>query len=88
MDGYTMPISIRDPETDRLARQVAKLTGETITDAIGTALRERLAREQARSAGQIARLLAIGDRCAQNMPGPFSAADHDALLYDEDGLPR
>src|SRR3954452_11236792 len=30
MDSDTMPISIRDPETDRLARQVAKLTGETI----------------------------------------------------------
>ena len=64
MDSDTMPISIRDPETDRLARQVAKLTGETITDAIGTALRERLAREQARGAGRVARLLAIGDRCA------------------------
>ena len=88
MDGDTMPISIRDPETDRLARQVAKLTGETITDAIGTALRERLAREQARGAGRVARLLAIGERCAQHLPRPFSSADHGELLYDEHGLPR
>jgi antitoxin VapB len=88
VDRTTMPISIRDPETDRLAREVAKLTGEMITEAIGTALRERLAREQARGAGRIARLLAIGDQGARNKSRPFSSTDHGELLYDEDGLPR
>lgn len=83
-----MPISIRDPETDRLARQVAKLTGETITEAIGTALRERLAREQASRGERVARLLAIGERCARHLPEPFSSADHGELLYDGHGLPR
>jgi antitoxin VapB len=90
MDGSTMPISIRDPETDRLAREVARLTGETITGAIGTALRERLARERVRrgGGGRVRRLLAIGDRCARHMGQPFSSADHGELLYDELGLPR
>ena len=88
MDYDTMAISIRDPDTDRLARQVAKLTGETITEAIGTALRERLAREQARRAGRVARLLAIGERCARHLPQPANSADHGELLYDEQGLPR
>ena len=84
-----MPISVRDPKTDRLARELAKLTGETITDAIGTALRERLAREQARrGGGRVRRLLAIGDRCAEHMGRSFSSTDHDELLYDEHGLPR
>ena len=84
-----MPISVRDPKTDRLARELAKLTGETITDAIGTALRERLAREQARrGGGRVRRLLAIGDRCAEHMGRPFSSTDHGELLYDEHGLPR
>lgn len=73
-----MAISIRDPETDRLAREVAALTGETITDTIGQALRERLAREKARHGG---------GRVAQ-MTGPFSSADHDELFYDDLGLPR
>jgi antitoxin VapB len=89
MDSSTMPISIRDRETDRLAREVAALTGETITDAIGNALRERLVRERARrGGGRVARLLAIGDRCAKHMNRPFTSADIDELLYDEMGLPR
>ena len=84
-----MAISIRDGETDRLAREVAALTGETITDAIGNALRERLARERARrDGGGVRRLLAIGDRCAAHMGRPFSSQDIDELLYDEQGLPR
>ncbi len=38
--------------------------------------------------GQVARLLAIGDRCAKHMNRPFTSADIDELLYDEMGLPR
>lgn len=43
-----MAIRLKDPETDRLAREVAALTGETLTEAIRAALAERLAREQRR----------------------------------------
>ena len=39
-----MALSIRDPETDRLARELSRRTGETMTQAIRTALEERLAR--------------------------------------------
>lgn len=83
-----MPINIRDPETDRLAREVAALTNETITVAVSTALRERLARERARRRDGVARLLAIGDRCAKRMGPEATSADHGQLLYDEAGLPR
>jgi len=41
-------LNIKDPEADRLARQVAEMTGETITGAVVTALKEKLAREQRR----------------------------------------
>ena len=41
-----MALSLKDPETDRLARQVAGLTGETLTVAVRTALAERLRRER------------------------------------------
>lgn len=84
-----MTLSIRDPEADRLAREVAALTGETITQAVKVALEERLARERdrRRRAG-VARLLAIGERCAAHMRRPFASADHGELLYDEAGLPR
>ena len=43
-----MALSIKTDEADRLARRLAKLTGETMTEAVTVALRERLARERAR----------------------------------------
>ena len=45
-----MALSIKHPEADRLARQLADATGESLTDAIIQALRERLRREQGRTA--------------------------------------
>lgn len=83
-----MPINIRDPETDRLAREVAALTNETITVVVSTALKERLARERARQRDRVAQLLAIGERCATRMGPEANSADHGLLLYDEAGLPR
>jgi antitoxin VapB len=41
-----MALSLKDPETDRLARALAALTGETLTEAIRKALAERLERER------------------------------------------
>ena len=43
-----MSLSLKDPETDRLARALAALTGETLTEAIRRALAERLERERIR----------------------------------------
>jgi len=53
-----MPLNIKDPETERLAREVAELTGESKTGAIRTALRERRAR-LAMGAGQDDRTRAL-----------------------------
>lgn len=44
-----MALNIKDPETDRLARELAEVTGESITGATRRALRERLQRERARA---------------------------------------
>ena len=41
-------LSLKDPGTDRLARRVASMTGETLTQAVRTSLAERLARERLR----------------------------------------
>ncbi len=84
-----MGLNIKNDETCVLARDLARLTGETMTGAITVALRERLARERRRRNAdtRIEELLAIGRRCAESLePGP-SAADHGELLYDERGLP-
>ena len=41
-----MPLSIKNPDADRLARALAQRTGETLTEAVIKALRERLDREE------------------------------------------
>ncbi len=85
-----MGLNIKNDETCRLAGELARLTGETMTGAITVALRERLELEKRRrGADALARELhAIGQRTAKLLaPGP-SAVEHGDLLYDERGLPK
>jgi len=81
-------LSIKDPEADRLARELAARTGETLTEAVVVALRERLARETGR-AGVIPmreELAAIRRRCA-SLPVIDSRSADEILGYDDRGLP-
>jgi len=84
-----MAISLKDPEADRLARAVAARTGETLTGAITTALRERLARLKGRRQPRSLRddLREIGQRCAA-LPTLDARPEDDILGYDERGVPR
>ena len=84
-----MALNIKDAETDRIARRLAALTGERITDAVRTALRERLARELRRRGKTIdwAGLRAAQDQVARLPVADARAAD-ELLDYDEAGLPR
>ena len=84
-----MPLNIKDPEVYQLARQVSDLTGETLTDAVRQALRERLQRtERAQSDPQwIEKLREISDRCAAR-PVLDSRSDEELAGYDEFGVPR
>jgi antitoxin VapB len=83
-----MAISLKDRETDRLAREVAALTGETPTQAIRKALAERLERERLRR-GQPAdlaeRLGAIGEHCA-SLPDFDRRTPNEIVGYDETGM--
>jgi antitoxin VapB len=84
-----MSLIIKTKEAQRLARELAALTGESVTSAVTEALRERLDRvRQLRIGGLANRLLAIGKDCAARLREPFRLIDHDNLLYDEHGLPR
>jgi antitoxin VapB len=83
-----MALSIKDPEADRLARQVSRLTGESLTAVVVEALRERLLRLQRRREPALgAELLAIGQRCAA-LPIVDGRTAEEILGYDENGLPR
>jgi antitoxin VapB len=84
-----MGLNIKSEEAHRLARQLARLTGESMTAAVTEAVRERLDRLRREEAVGLAdRLLAIGKDCAVRLKEPFRSANHGDLLYDERGLPR
>lgn len=85
-----MALSLKDKETDRLAREVAALTGETLTDAVRTALAERLERERLRRGGPARladRLLEIGRHCAE-LPDFDTRSPDEIVGYDEAGMWR
>lgn len=84
-----MSLNIKNPQTHKLARELAGLTGESVTEAVTVAVQERLERlRQAREGSLAARLLAIGEDCAARLREPYRSADHADLLYDERGLPK
>ena len=85
-----MALSIKHPEADRLARELAESTGEGITEAVLNALRERLARlkkRPARARPLSDELRVIGERVAA-MPVLDPRSPDDIIGYDERGLPR
>lgn len=84
-----MSLNIKHPEADRLARELARRRGESITDAVLTAIREQLKRERERVRGPAlaAQLLEIGRRFSQ-LPKQDERTDEEILGYDEHGLPR
>lgn len=81
-------MNIKGKEAHRLALELAAATGESVTAAVTTAVRERLDKvRRARKAKRLSQdLLAIGHACAQLLQGP--PIDHAELLYDERGLPK
>src|SRR5712675_1576637 len=83
-----MSLNIKNPETHRLAEELAKRTGESMTAAITIAVRERLDRVRREQEASLAdRLVEIGKDCAKRLKEPYRLADHDKLLYDDRGLP-
>ena len=84
-----MSLNIRNEETNRLARELAAFTGESLTAAVTVAVRERLERLRGSNADSLAeRLVKIGKDCAPHLKETFLAVDHGDLLYDERGLPK
>ncbi len=86
-----MSLNIKNPEAHALAERLAKLTGETLTEAVTTALRERLARLEQTAGFEEAlyqELKAIAADCRKHMKEPYLSMEHGDLLYDERGLPK
>jgi antitoxin VapB len=84
-----MALSIKNSETERLARQVARETGETLTEAIERALQERLQRLRQRPQGRImTEKLEDILRRVDALPPLDTRPEDEILGYDNQGIPR
>lgn len=77
------PLNIKDPEVYRLAKSLARKTGESMTEVVRQALRERWAREVRRESSDILieKLIEISDRCAKR-PVLDPRSDDEILGYE------
>lgn len=85
----TPQLNIKDAETTAMVKELAALTGESQTEAVRQAVKEKLERtRQSKPKDReevYRRLMALSEESAKNkLPGATS--DH-SFLYDEDGLP-
>ena len=88
MEELSMPLNIKDADTHALAKRLASLTGESLTQAVKQAVRERLAQvEKARRAVRLAdELDHIALHCA-SLPRRDRRSAEQIIGYDEQGLP-
>jgi antitoxin VapB len=85
-----MAFNIKDEQTDALARKVAAMTGEGITQAVRSSLDYRL-KELERERDYTNVITEIDEICSDisaHMPAGAHSLDHGELLYGEDGLPK
>lgn len=88
VNSKDMPISIKNDETEQLARELAKETGETITEVIKKALQDRLQRVRGRRHAkrlpeEVADILQRMDA----LPTLDRRSDDEILGYDDNGMP-
>lgn len=83
-----MPLSIKNPRAEQLAIEVARETGETMTQAVIHALEERLERLKGRRLAPHLKdvIMEISARCSA-LPDQDARSAEEILGYDEHGLP-
>ena len=81
-----MALSIKSDEADRLARELAAATGESITVAVTESIRMRLDATRRAQRGLARRLMAISE-ASSRLPRLDDRTDDEILGYDEHGLP-
>ncbi|NOS81265.1 MAG: PSK operon transcription factor [Nitrospiraceae bacterium] len=83
-----MSMNIKNEETHRRAKELARLAGETMADAVDVAIMERLERFRKRRnvKGLADRLCDIGKHCA-SLP-VLDRRSPEEMLYDDQGLPK
>ena len=84
-----MALNIKNPEAEHLARELAKQTGGSVTEAIRNALKDRLLRVKGRRTARslLEDVQDILDR-VDALPALDRRPEDQILDYDERGLPR
>jgi antitoxin VapB len=87
-----MSMNIKNEETHRLARELAREMGVSLTAAVTEALRQKLATLRAAKGDdpedRAQRILELAAEMRGRAPAGYFDQDFDELLYDEMGLPR
>ena len=84
-----MALSIKNPETERLARQVAEATGESITEAIQKSLQERMEHlHKRRQQKHVETRLEEIVKRVRALPVLDNRSPDEIIGYDEHGIPR
>lgn len=81
-----MPLSIRSETVESRARELARRTGRTMTDAIGDALAAQLEAMEGRTSELREELLAIARDCAA-APDLDARSAEEILGYGPEGAP-
>lgn len=83
-----MPLSIRNPRAEQLAREVAAESGENLTQAIIHALEDYLQRIKGRRAttNLVDEIMTVSRRC-RALPDLDTRSVDEILGYDKDGAP-
>ena len=84
----SMALSIKSDEADQLARELAAETGESLTEAVVIALRERLDREHTRRAASMRTRLKRLAADVAAMRVADGRTPEEIIGYDDAGLPR
>jgi antitoxin VapB len=81
-------LNIKNEEAHRMARELASVTGESMTVAVSEAIRERLQRVRSSKKEVFERIMEIAKECGPLWKEPYRSIDHGELLYDEKGMPK
>ena len=82
-----MALTIESPEAERLARELAECTGESVVEAVTNALRAELARKSPPTGERAIRIMKEAAERLSQLPTLDSRAAEEIIGYDENGLP-
>jgi antitoxin VapB len=85
-----MSLNIKNKDAHRLATELARQTGKSLTEAVTEAIREKLERVKTRKPDLklMEEMARIGHDCAKRLSVRVKKIDHGEYLYDEKGLPK